>query len=367
MKLFVLWRCTWLKNILATFVCSMVLIGLTHAFVVSDIKVKGLHRISIGTVFNYLPIQVGEELDTNSSAEIIRALYDTGFFRSVILEKNSNVLIVTVVERETVGEITLTGNKEIPSDKLKDILKQMGLVKGQVFQRSALERLKKELKQAYTARGKYNAQIDAHVTHMSDNRVAINISISEGRVARIKTIKFIGNHDFADHELISQMSLSEKGLLTYFTKKDQYSKPEMDSSLEAIRSFYLDRGYIKFQIISSQVLLSPDKKDVYIHIHVKEGPQYHFSGFTLHGNLVLPKDKMRAVIHIKKGEVFSRKIVTESISAIGLALGDRGYGFPAINAEPKINEQDKTVLIMFVVEPGRHVYVRRINFHGNTK
>lgn len=336
-------------------------------FVVKGIKVTGLQRVSTGTVLNYIPVQVGEEISPNSTAQIIRALYDTGFFQSVSLERQGNILIVNVIERATIGSVTIVGNKEIPSDKMKAFLKEMGLVKGRVFQRSSLERLEKELKQAYTARGKYNSRIETKVTSLTENRVAISITVSEGRVSRIKEIKIIGNHDFKANELLPELALSTSNLFTYFSKKDQYSKAGMDASLEALRSFYLDRGYLKFNVVSSQVLLSPDRKDVYINIHIEEGPQYHFSGYDVVGKTVIPREKVDSLIQVKKGDVFSRKKVTESISAIGLALGDVGYGFPAINAEPRIDENNKSVFITFIVQPGRHVYVRRINFHGNTK
>lgn len=336
-------------------------------FIVRDIKVTGLQRVSVGTVLNYLPVQVGEEIGPSTTPQIIRALYETGFFQSVVLEREGSTLIIRVIERATIGSVSVVGNKEIPSDKMKEILKELDLVKGRVFQRSSLERLEKELKQAYNTQGKYNARIETQVTELTENRVAINVSISEGRVSRIKEIRIIGNHDFTNEELLPELVLAPRGLFTYFTKKDQYSKAAMDASLEALRSFYLDRGYLKFNIISSQVLLAPDKKDVFINIHIEEGPQYRFSGYAVSGKVILPKEKINALVQVKQGEVFSRKKVTETISAIGLALGDIGYGFPAINAEPRIDEQDKTVFITFVVDPGRHVYVRRINFHGNTK
>ncbi len=360
------------KNILLSVCCSTALMWSTAInagsdFIVRDIKVTGLQRISVGTVLNYLPVQVGEEVGPASTPQIIRTLYDTGFFQSVVLERQGNTLIVQVVERSTIGSITVTGNKEIPSDKMKEILKDLGLTKGRVFQRSSLERLEKELKQAYNARGKYNARITSKVTSLTENRVAININVSEGRVSRIKEIKIIGNHDFSSDELRAQMVLTTSNIFTYFSKKDQYSKAAMDASLEALRSFYLDRGYLKFNIVSSQVLLAPDRKDVFINIHIEEGPQYRFSGYNVVGKTILPKQKIDTLVQVTPGEVFSRKKVTESISAIGLALGDIGYGFPAVNAEPRIDENNKTVFITFVVDPGRHVYVRRINFHGNTK
>ncbi len=358
---------------IALAVCySSALLWSAHAtaessFVVRDIKIIGLQRVSTGTVLNYLPVQVGEDIGSSSTADIIRALYETGFFQSVVLERQGNTLIVQVVERATIGSVTVVGNKEIPDDKMKELLKDLGMIKGRVYQRASLERLEKELKQAYNARGKYNARIDSNITTLTENRVAVHVAISEGRVSRIKEIKIIGNHDFTTDDLLPELAVSSSNMMTYFTKKDQYSKAAMDASLEALRSYYLDRGYLKFNIVSSQVLLAPDKKDVFINIHISEGPQYHFSGYAIAGKMILPKEKIDALVQVKAKDVFSRKKVTETISAIGLALGDVGYGFPAINAEPRIDEKNKTVFITFVIDPGRHVYVRRINFHGNTK
>ena len=339
----------------------------SQGFIVQDIKINGLKRVSEGTVLNYLPVQVGEEVNADSTPKIIRALYETGFFQSVVLERAGSVLIVQVVERSTIGSITVVGNTEIPNDKMKELLKEIGLVKGQVYQRSSLELLKKNLKQAYNARGKYNAQLTSKVTQLTENRVAVNVTISEGRVSRIKDIKIIGNHDFPTHELLSHLSLTNSNVLTYFTKKDQYSKAAMDASLESLRSFYLNHGYLKFKIVSSQVLLAPDRKDVFINIYIEEGPQYRFSGYEIQGKTIIPKDKLQPMIRIQPGEVFSRKHVTQSITAINTALGDIGYGFPVVNAEPIVDENHKTVLVRFMIDPGRHVYVRRINFHGNTK
>lgn len=357
---------------IASACCLAALMGQTPAhasseFVVKAIKVRGLQRVSEGTVLNYLPVQIGEEIGPSSTPQLIRALYDTGFFQSVVLERQGNTLIVDVVERATIGDITVVGNDEIPTDKMNGLLKELGLVKGRVFQRSALERLEKELKQAYNARGKYNARITTKATVLTENRVSIHVTVSEGRVSRIKEIKITGNHAFSSDELRAELMLSSSNILTYFSKKDQYSKATMDASLEALRSFYLDRGYLKFNIVSSQVLLSPDRKDVFINIHIEEGPQYHFSGYNLVGKTVLPQEKLRALVLVREGDVFSRKKVTESISAIGLALGDVGFGFPAINAEPRIDEKTHAVFIAFVIDPGRHVYVRRIQFDGNTK
>ncbi len=336
-------------------------------FIVRDIKVTGLQRVSLGTVLNYLPLQVGEEVNSSSTAPIIRALYDTGFFQSVVLERQGNTLIIQVVERATIGEISVVGNQEIPDVKMKELLKELNLTKGRVYQRASLERLVKELKQAYNARGKYNARISSTVTPLTENRVSLHVTVSEGRVSAIKAIKITGNNAFTTDELLHEFVLSPSSIFTYFTKKDQYSKASMDASLEALRSFYLDRGYLKFKIISSQVLLAPDRKDVFITINIEEGAQYHFSGVALAGKTILPKKTIMNLVSVQRGEVFSRKKITETITAIGLALGDIGFGFPAVNAEPLLDETDKTVFITFVIDPGRHVYVRRIQFTGNTK
>lgn len=337
------------------------------SFIVEDIKVVGLKRVAVGTVLNYLPVEIGEEVSSQSTAEIIKALYDTGFFQSVTLEKEKNTLIISVVERATIGEISIEGNQAIPSDKLKELLKEYGLIKGRVFQRSSLEFITKQLKQGYNARGKYNARIQTHVKPLTENRVSIVIDISEGRVSRIAAIKVSGNHAFTQDELIGEMPLASSSILGYFTKKDQYSKATLDASLEALRSFYLDRGYMKFKILSSQVLLSPDKKDVFININIYEGPQYHVSKYTIIGNTKVSHEEIAHQIDISEGEIFSRKKISESITKISNLLGDIGYGFPVINANPVIDEKNKTVCIEFIIDPGRHVYVRRINFTGNTK
>jgi outer membrane protein insertion porin family len=337
------------------------------SFVVQDIKVVGLKRVAVGTVLNYLPVEIGEEVSAQSTAEIIKALYDTGFFQSVTLEKEKHTLIISVVERATIGEISVEGNTAIPADKLKELLKEYGLVKGRVFQRSSLEFITKQLRQGYSARGKYNARIRTHVKPLTENRVSIVVDISEGRVSRIKAIKISGNHAFTDSELVGQLPLSSASLLGYFTKKDQYSKATLDASLEALRSFYLDRGYMKFKIVSSQVLLSPDKKDVFININLDEGPQYHISGYKIIGHTKVSRDELSSLIDIHEGDIFSRNKISSAITKISDVLGNIGYGFPVINANPVVDEKNKTVCIEFIIDPGRHVYVRRINFSGNTK
>ncbi len=337
------------------------------SFVISNIKVEGLHRISLGTLLNYIPVKVGDTMNRAKEAETLRELYETGFFQNVALEREGNTLIIVVVERPTIGEINVSGNSDIPTEQLNAVLTQIGLVKGQVFRPAALEQFQKQLTQEYNNRGKYNASIDTEITPLSENRVSIKIVISEGRSARIKQINIIGNHAFSDKTLLDQFSLKTMGFFTYFTKEDQYSKEGMNASLESLRSYYMDRGYVRFRVDSTQVLLSPDKKYVYIDIKITEGKKYTFSGYALTGLLVLPKEDLDKLVKFKEGDVFSRQKITETVNAMTDAYGNIGYGFPKIDPQPEINDDSKTVFVNFIIHPGRHVYVRRINFKGNTK
>lgn len=336
-------------------------------FKIEKIKYIGLKRVSSATVANYLNVKPGQTMTDQKSAETIKTLYQTGFFQAVELERQGNVLVVRVVELGTIGSVTLKGNKSITSEQLKEVLKQLGIVKGKVFQRAAVTRFKQQLKAEYNNRGKYNARIEVKLTPLTQNRISVDIDISEGRVARIKKINFIGNHQYSDKELQGLMSLSEQGFFTYFTKSDQYNQRELDKSLQDIRNYYLDNGYLKFRIESSQVMLDTDYKNVFINIKVSEGPQYTFAGFDISGKTIVPKQRLRDVVGVESGKIFSKKKVADAIKAMGDVLGDQGYGFPAINAEPQIDEKKKTIFINFNIQPGRHVYVRRIEFKGNTK
>lgn len=337
------------------------------SFIISNIQVEGLHRISLGTVLNYVPVKVGDTMNQAREAETLRELYDTGFFQNVALARSGNVLIIEIVERPTIGEITVTGNSDITTEQLNAVLTQIGIVKGQVFRPAAFEQFQKQLTQEYNNRGKYNATISTDVTPLSENRVAIKIDISEGRSARIKEINIIGNHAFDDSTLLKQFSLTTMGFFTYFTKEDQYNKEAMNASMESLRSYYMDRGYVRFHIDSTQVLLSPDKKYVYIDVKITEGAKYTFAGYKLIGKLILPEEDLEKLVQFKKGDTFSRKKITQTVTQMTDAYGNIGYGFPKIDPATEINDEDKTVFVNFIIHPGRHVYVRRITFTGNTK
>jgi outer membrane protein insertion porin family len=335
-------------------------------FEVLDIRVEGLQRISAGTVFNYLPIKVGQTIDTEDTVFAVKALFKSGFFNDVSLERDGPVLVVYVKERAAISSIDIEGNKDLDSEELLEGLKEIGLAEGRVFDRSLLEKVEQELRRQYFSRGKYAVKIDTTVTPLDRNRVGILINVSEGRAARIKQINIIGNHQFSDKDLLDEFSLTTPNMFSFFTKSDQYSKQGLSADLETLRTYYLDRGYLKFNINSTQVSITPDKKDIYVTINVTEGHQYKISEVTLSGDLVVPADELFPLIRINPGDVFSRKQVTESVDRISTLLGDQGYAFANVNTAPEMDDEAFEVNLGFFVDPGKRVYVRRINIAGNT-
>jgi len=334
-------------------------------FVVEDIRVEGLQRIAAGTVFNYLPIKIGQTIDTKDSIEAVKALFKTGFFNDVSLERDGNVLVVNVEERAAISSIEIEGNKDLDTEELLEGLKQIGLAEGRVFDRSLLEKVEQELRRQYFSRGKYAVRIDTTVTPLDRNRVGILIDISEGRVARIKQINIIGNHTFSDKELLKDFSLTTPNLFSAFTKSDQYSKQALSADLEILRTWYLDRGYLKFHINSTQVSITADKQDIYVTINITEGQQYSIREVTLSGDLVVPAEELFPLIKINPGDVFSRKKVTEAVDEISSLLGNQGYAFANVNTAPELDDENFEVDLGFFVDPGDRVYVRRINLSGN--
>jgi len=338
-----------------------------ETFTVKDIRVEGLQRISAGTVFNYLPVQVGQTVNSGETGEIVRALYKTGFFKDVRLEREGNVLVVFVQERPAVAKIGISGNKSIDDDKLLQALKDIGLAEGRVFNQSVLDRIERELNRQYFSLGKYGMTLTSTVTPLERNRVAINIDIAEGQTARIKQINIVGNEAYDDGDLRDAMELSTGGWLSALTKDNQYSRQKLAGDLESLKSYYLDRGYINFRIDSTQVTISPDKKDIYITINVHEGDVFTISDLRLAGNLVVEQEKLFPLVRISRGEVFSRKKAVETSERVTELLGDNGYAFANVNSIPDIDEAKKTVALTFFVDPGKRVYVRRINMKGNTR
>lgn len=335
------------------------------SFVVQDIRVEGIQRTEAGTVFSYLPIKVGDVVDHAKASAAIKALYATGFFKDVKLKAEGDLLIVQVQERPAIAQISINGAKEFDKEKLKDGLKQAGLSESRIFSRSLLEKAEQELKRQYISRGKYAVKITTTTTPLERNRIGINFDIKEGKTTRIKQINIVGNQAFRQKKLLDLLSLKTPGLLTWFTKDDQYSKQKLSADLEILRSYYLDRGYLEFNIDSTQVSITPDMKDIYITINVTEGSQYTVADIKLAGELIVPEEELRSLIKLEPGGVFVREKLTESVKLISDRLGNDGYAFANVNASPELDKESRQTTFTFFIDPGRRVYVRRINISGN--
>lgn len=336
-------------------------------FVVKDIRVEGIQRTEAGTVFSYLPVKVGDTLTEEKTTAAIKALYATGFFKDVRMESRDGVVIVTVEERPSIAKVTLSGIKEFSEDDLKNSLKQTGLAEGRVLDRALLDKAEQELQRQYFNRGKYAVEIKTTQTPLERNRVAVQIDVVEGDSARIQQINIVGNKAFKEKELLGLFTSSTPGWLTWYTKNDQYSKSKLAGDQEAMRSFYLNRGYLEFNIDSTQVSISPDKQGIYITVNVTEGPQYKVSDVKLAGQMLVPEAELKKLISIQPGEVFVRDRLTETTKKIGDRLGNDGYAFANVNAVPELDKDKNSVAFTLFVDPGRRVYVNRVNVAGNTK
>ena len=336
-------------------------------FVVKDIRVEGIQRTEAGTVFNYLPVKVGETMDDDKATQAIKALYGTGFFKDVRIEADQDVLVVTIQERSAIAQITFTGNKSFPTDKMKEGMKQIGLAEGLIFDKSMLDRAEQEVKRQYLAQGKYGASVKTSITPLERNRVAVRFEIEEGAVAKIRGINIVGNQAFTENELHEQFKLTTPDWMTWWNKNDQYSKQKLTADLETLRSFYMNQGYLEFNIDSTQVSITPDKRDIYITTNITEGEKYTVTGIKVAGDTIIPEDELRKLITLNVGDVFNRQKVTGSSKAMSDRLGNEGYAFANVNAIPEVDKENHTVAFTFMVDPGRRVYVRRINLSGNTR
>ncbi|TCS71132.1 Beta-barrel assembly machine subunit BamA [Sulfuritortus calidifontis] len=336
-------------------------------FQVKDIRVEGIQRTEAGTVFSYLPVKVGETLTDEKAAAAIKALYATGFFKDVRLEVLEGVLIVQVEERPAVAQIDFVGMKEFSKDELKAGLKQLGLAEGRILDKSLLDKAEQELKRQYYNRGMYAVEVVARTSPLERNRVAVSFEVSEGEIAKIRAINIVGAKAFKEKDLLDLFALRTPGWLTWWTKNDQYSKQKLTADLEVLRSHYMNQGYLEFSIDSPQVSITPDKQDIYITVNITEGEKYTVSGFKVAGELPVPEKDLTALVSLKAGDVFSREKLNESVKKMADRLGNDGYAFANINAAPELDKEKRQVAFTFLVDPGRKVYVRRINIAGNTK
>ncbi|QLG87885.1 outer membrane protein assembly factor BamA [Chitinibacter bivalviorum] len=336
------------------------------SFTVRDIRVEGLQRTDAGTVFNYLGVKVGENFDDAKASQAIRSLFATGFFDDVRIEVDKDILVVTVDERPTISQININGAKLIEKDQIKKAFQGQNLADSQIFQQEALDAAINELKQQYYARGRYSVEIKATVTKLERNRVGIQVDISEGDVALIKGINFVGNTVYSDSELLRALGLTTSNWITWYTKTDQYSKQKFAADLEQIKSMYLDNGYIKFAIESTAVALSEDKTEMFLTVNINEGAQYKVGKVTLSSTLAEFQEPAKALLLLKTGQVYSREDTNKSGLAISNMLGNHGYAFANVNPLPEIDEESKTVNFTVMVDPGKKTNIRRINVYGNS-
>ncbi len=336
-------------------------------FVVKDIRVEGLQRTEAGTIFNYLPVQVGDVMSDEKATQAIKSLYNTGFFKDVRIEAEGQVLVVTVQERSAIAKIDFSGNKSFPSDKMTEGLKQIGISEGLIFDKSQLDRAEQEIKRQYLAQGKYGANVKAVVSPLERNRVAVRFEIEEGVVAKIRDINIIGNTVFTTEDLRAEFLLTTPNWMSWWNKDDQYSKQKLTADLETLKSFYMNQGYLEFSVDSTQVSISPDKQDIYITVNVTEGEKYTISDVKLAGELQVPEADLKPLIKIAKNDTFNRQLVTESSKAISDRLSNDGYAFSNVNAIPEIDKVNHTAAFTFFVDPGKRVFVRRINLTGNAR
>jgi outer membrane protein insertion porin family len=338
-----------------------------QTFIISDIRVEGLQRISAGSVFAALPVAVGDMVDERGVRAAARGLFATGNFDDIRIGRDGNVLVVVVAERPSISEINIEGNKAIETEALLDGLKGAGLAEGQVFQRSTLEGMQLELQRQYVQQGRYDANIETEVLPEPRNRVTVNIDVDEGTVAAIKHINVVGNEVYDEEDLTGLFELHTTGWLSFFTNDDKYSREKLTGDLETLTSHYMDRGYLQFRIDSTQVSVSPNKKEVYITANITEGDKYTVSSVDLSGDLVLPEDDLRRFLLVSEGQTFSQQLVTSTEDYLTRRLGNEGYNFAKVTGIPEVDEEDSTVSMKFFVDPGKRTYVRRITFKGNLK
>jgi outer membrane protein insertion porin family len=337
-----------------------------NPFVVKDIRVEGIQRTEAGTVFSYLPVRVGETFDDEKSIAAIKALYATGFFKDVRLEEENGVLVVLVEERPAIYTVDFTGTKEFEKDVLVKALKEIGVGETKIFDKASVDRAEQELKRQYLSHGLYGVKITTTVTPIERNRVTVMFNVDEGDIARIKGINIVGNTHFSDKDLRQQMALSTSGWFTWYSKADQYSKTKLSGDIEALKSFYLNQGYLEVNIESTQVSITPDKKDIYLTINITEGEKYTVSAVKLEGEMFGREEELKTLLLLKPGKVYSGELLTATNKRLADRLGTFGYAFANVNANPEIDREKRQVAFTFFIDPGKRAYVRHMTISGNT-
>jgi outer membrane protein insertion porin family len=335
-------------------------------FVVGDIRIEGLQRISEGTIYNYLPINIGDQLDQRRVAEALRALYSTGFFRDVEMRRDGGTLVIAVMERPSIESFEIKGNKDIKTEDLQKSLRNVGLSTGKTFDQSVLDEVKQYLTDQYFSRGKYAVRVDTQVEEVPGNKVKLTVDINEGKRARIRQINIAGNAAFPDEDLLEEFELKTPNWLSWYKQDDRYARETLSGDLEKLRSFYMDRGYANFAVTSTQVAIAPEKDDMFVTINVNEGEVFKVSEIKIAGNLVVPESELRRLIFLQPGDTYSRKMITATTESMKLRMGVDGYAFATIDPVPQANPETKEIALTFVVDPKNRVYVRRVNFNGTS-
>jgi outer membrane protein insertion porin family len=327
-------------------------------------RVEGLQRISEGTVFNYLPINIGDTIDSVRIQEAIRALYNQALFDDIEMRQEGETLIIAVRERPSIESFTIDGNKDIKTEDLMDSLRGVGLYRGRTFDRSVLDNVQQFLTEQYYDRGKYGVRIASEVTDRPNNTVSIAIDVKEGDRAKIRQVNIVGNHSFDESDIRADFELDTANWLSWFRQDDRYAKEALSGDLETLRSYYMDRGYADFRVESTQVAISPNRKDIYVTINVHEGEKYTISDIKIVGEMVIPEEQLQALILAQPGSIFNLQLLTSSSELMSFRLGEEGYANANIEPVPELNYDNKEVGVTFFVDPSSRVYVRRINFNG---
>jgi outer membrane protein insertion porin family len=359
------------RSRLRTLVCGLLLLTMAPAyaqlkdpFVVRDMRVEGLQRISEGTVFNYLPINIGDTVDHVRVQEAIRALYGQGLFDNIEMRQDGDTLVVAVRERPSIESFEIDGNKDIKTEDLMESLRGVGLAKGRTFDRSVLDNVEMFLREQYYDRGKYGVQIRTLVEDRPNNTVRIKIDVTEGDRAKIRQVNVVGNETFSEKEIREDFELDTANWLSWIRQDDRYSKEALEGDLETLRSFYMNRGYADFQVEATQVAISPNKKDIFVTVTIDEGDQYTVTDVKLVGEMVVPEAYLRGLVLARPGSIFNQSLLTNTSELMSLRLGEEGYANAEVEPVWELDREAKTAEVTFFVDPKSRVYVRRINFNG---
>ena len=334
-------------------------------FLITDIRIIGLQRVSIGSIFTAIPVSVGDKMNQSKVREISKALFATAQFNDIQIAKDGNALIISLLERPSISSIELEGNKALKSEDLLKGLEGAGIAEGQVYKRSTLNGMKSELVRQYSSQGRYGASVEIETEDRPRNTLALKIIIDEGKSAKIKKVNIIGNNLFTDEELMTEFELQEGKWYTFLSNKDKYSKEKLEGDIESLESFYLDRGYLKFSIESSQVSVSKNKEDVFITLSITEGEQYKIDDVSVIGEMPLDEALYNPIVESQKGKIYSQAQITQIEEYFVNLLGNEGYTFAEVSGNPEINQENKTVSLLFLVQPGNRTYARKIIFAGN--